>query len=57
MIFFIIALIAGLAILIGGLYYFIKDKEDSESRKIYLITVLVGAVILVGDVIFTITKL
>lgn len=50
MIITIFALVAGLAILGGGLYYLVKDKEDRESRKIYLITALVGAAITIGAV-------
>ena len=51
MIITIIMLIIGLAILIGGLYYLVKEKEDKESRRIYAITVAVGAVIAIGTLI------
>ncbi|MCC8025520.1 MAG: LPXTG cell wall anchor domain-containing protein [Clostridium sp.] len=50
-IFTIGALVVGLMILGGGLFYFIKEKKDKESRKIYLITTLIGAVIVIGVVI------
>ena len=41
----VIGLIIGILVLIGGLFYLIKEKEDMESRKIYLIAALIGAVI------------
>lgn len=47
-IFTIGTLVVGLMILGGGLFYFIKEKKDKESRKIYLITTLIGAVIVIG---------
>lgn len=47
MIFNIVALLIGLMILGAGIYYLMKEKEDKESRKIYGITILVGAVITV----------
>lgn len=33
----ILALLIGLAILAGGICFFIKEKGDPESRKIYLL--------------------
>ncbi|WP_246213202.1 hypothetical protein [Aminipila butyrica] len=48
MIFNIIGLIIGIMILGAGIYYFIKEKNDQESRKIYLITSGVGAAVLLG---------
>lgn len=45
MIITILFLIAGLMVLAGGLYYLFKEKDDKENQKIYIITVLVGAVI------------
>ena len=47
----ILALLVGLFILGGGIYFLAKEKADRESRKIYLITTLVGAVIVLGDVV------
>lgn len=42
MIFNVIGILIGLAILIAGVYYFIKEKADRESRKIYsVVSVLV----------------
>lgn len=43
----IIGLIIGLLVTAGGGYYFIKDKNDPESRKIYGIAALIGAVVTV----------
>ena len=45
-----VALLAGLAILAGGLYYLSRAKEDPEGRSIYLITAVIGAVIAAGAV-------
>ena len=41
----VIGLIIGILVLMGGLFYLIKENEDMESRKIYLITTLIGAAI------------
>lgn len=47
MIFNVIGLIIGVMILAAGLFYLIKEKEDAESRKIYSIVSVVGAVIVI----------
>lgn len=47
----IIALIICIMILAGGLYYFWQEKEDQESRKIYMIVSLIG---LIATIIFII---
>lgn len=47
----ILFLICGLIVLAGGIYYLLKEKQDKESRKIYAITVLVGALIVIGTII------
>lgn len=44
----VIACLAGLLILGGGLYYLVREKADQEARKIYLFTALAGAVIAAG---------
>lgn len=44
----IIILLIGAAILIAGLYYRRQAGNDPESRKIYGIAALVGAVILIA---------
>lgn len=48
----IIGALIGLLIFGCGLYYLIKEKEDKESRTIYTITTIVGAVIAIGALIF-----
>ena len=47
MIFNIIGLIIGILLLGAGLYYLNKEKKDPESRKIYTITSIAGAVIVI----------
>lgn len=46
MIFNIIGTIIGALIFGSGIFYFIKEKEDKESRKIYSITSGIGFVII-----------
>ena len=46
MIFNVAGLVIGLAILIAGVFYLIKEKNDKESVKIY------GTISAVGGVIF-----
>lgn len=41
----IVGLVIGILLLVGGLYYLIKEKEDKESRNIYMIAILIGIVI------------
>ncbi len=48
MIFNAIGVVIGAMILMGGIYYLIKEKEDVESKKIYTIVSAVGAVIVIG---------
>ena len=44
-----IGIIIGVLILISGLYYLVKEgKDDAESKKIYTIVSVIGAVIAVG---------
>ena len=43
----IIGLVIGIMIFVFGAYYFIKEKDDQESKKIYAVTIAVGAVIAV----------
>lgn len=50
-IFIVIALVIGVLILGAGVYYLVKEKNDPESRKIYTITIVVGAVIVIGTVV------
>lgn len=43
----IIGLIIGILILIAGVYYLAKEKDDPESKKIYAVVSVIGAVITV----------
>lgn len=47
----VIGLLIGLLIFCLGLYYLIKEKEDKESRTIYLVTTVVGAVVAIAALI------
>ena len=47
----IVGLIIGILVLGAGLYYLARNKNDAESRKIYSITALVGAVVAVGSLV------
>lgn len=51
MIFNMIGLVIGILILGAGIYYLSKDKNDPESKKIYGITSIVGAVIVIAFII------
>lgn len=51
MILTIIALVIGVMILAGGMYNLRKEKNYPESKKIYLITTLIGGVILIGVIV------
>ena len=44
-IFNIIGIIISITIFIGGMCYYIKEKKDEESRKIYSVAWISGAVI------------
>ncbi len=41
----IIGLIVGIVILITGIFYLNKEKNDPESKKIYTVVSVIGAVI------------
>ena len=43
----IIGLIVGLLIVCAGIYYLTQEKEDPESRKIYGVISVIGAIIAV----------
>ena len=47
----LVLLAIGVLVLTAGMYYLIKEREDQEARKIYRITQLVGAVLILGIVI------
>ena len=40
-----IGLVIGILVLGAGIYYLSKEKEDPESRKIYTVVSITGAVI------------
>lgn len=44
----IIAIIIGILIFGAGIFYFIQEKDDPESRKIYGVISAIGAVIAAG---------
>lgn len=45
MVFSIIGLLTGLAVLATGIYYRVKEKHDGESVRIYTIAAAAGAVV------------
>lgn len=47
----IIAVLIGLLLIGAGGYYLIKEKSDKESRKIYMITMLIGVIIVIGALV------
>ena len=53
----IIAAVIGALILGAGLYYLINEKNDKESKKIYTITSVIGAVIVVVSLVLLIIEL
>lgn len=50
----IIGILIGLLVLGTGIYYLHQEKHDSESRKIYTIVSVVGALLAVGAAIWLI---
>jgi len=50
---FILGILFGVLIMAFGLYYFIKEKHSSESRKIYGIAILVGLVVTAVSAVMT----
>lgn len=50
----IIGTLIGALILGAGLYYFVKEKSDKESRKIYSIISGIGGVIFITMLTLTI---
>lgn len=39
--------VIGLLVLVAGVYYLIKEKNDTDSKKIYSIISIIGAVLLI----------
>lgn len=46
-----IAVVIGVMLIAAGAYYRIKERHDRESRNIYSITLVIGAVITVGALV------
>ena len=53
----IIGIIIGLLVLGAGIYYLIKEKKDPESKKIYSIVSVVGAVVTVVAAVILFTHI
>ena len=52
--FTVICAVIGMLICLAGLYYLNQNKNDAESRKIYGITALIGAVVAIVCIALTI---
>lgn len=53
----IIGIIIGLLVIGAGLYYLVKEKHDPESKKIYSIVSVIGAVVTVAAAVILVTHL
>ena len=53
----VIGIIIGILILFAGIFYGIKEKGDKESLKIYAITAVIGAIVVVAFVVKTLLGL
>lgn len=47
MIFNVICIIIGLAVLVAGIFYLVKEKNDKESVKIYSTVSIIGGLIFI----------
>ena len=47
----IIGTIIGVLILVAGVYYLTKEKEDADSRQIYTVISVIGAIVTVIGVV------
>lgn len=47
----IIGVIIGILLFAAGLYYFLKEKDDAEARKIYLVVMVIGVIIIAAALI------
>lgn len=47
----VVILIIGALIFGAGLYYLVREKNDLESKKIYSVITLVGAVMVIGTIL------
>ncbi len=43
----ILGAVIGLLVLVAGIYYLVKEKNDKDSKKIYSIISLIGATLLI----------
>ncbi len=48
---FALFLIAGLGMLIAGIVYLYKEKDDPDSVKIYRVISIIGAVLLIASIL------
>lgn len=53
----VIGIIIGILVLCAGIFYSIKEKSDKESLKIYAITAVIGAIVVVAFVVKTLLGL
>lgn len=51
MLFNIIGLAVGILLLIAGVIYLVKEKEDQDARKIYMVTALMGLIVTIFMVV------
>ena len=47
----ILGLIIGVLVLGAGVYYLTKEKHDPESKKIYTVVSIVGALVATGSLL------
>ena len=47
----ILGLIIGVVVLGAGVYYLAKEKHDPESKKIYTVVSIVGALVAIGSLL------
>ena len=45
----IFMIIAGFCLLLAGLHFFIKEKHDKDSRKVYGSMLLIGIVVIITN--------
>lgn len=53
----IVGIVIGLMVLIAGIYYLVKEKNDAESKKIYGIVTAVGSVVVIVSIVILIMNL
>jgi F0F1-type ATP synthase membrane subunit c/vacuolar-type H+-ATPase subunit K len=51
---FALMLVVGVAMLVAGVFYLRKEKDDPESVKIYRVVAIIGAALAVGGVLYKI---